>query len=163
MGVKKKGDFFSKKRSFKEFFYPRFLIKKILQKSLKNGHKSFVFDKILNYNKELVYTSKSCRRVDLIFTVLIYTGLFRFRSSDLTFIKKRLKKTHKKKIYDTVPYNHLEKNSTKFFSTIFRKNIEEKNSLFFIIIQKYLKKRLIRNYRRRCYSLLTSPYSSKNN
>jgi hypothetical protein len=117
----------------------------------------------LNYNKELVYTSKSCRRVDLIFTVLIYTGLFRFRSSDLTFIKKRLKKTHKKKIYDTVPYNHLEKNSTKFFSTIFRKNIEEKNALFFIIIQKYLKKRLIRNYRRRCYSLLTSPYSSKNN
>lgn len=163
MGVKKKGDFFSKRRLFREFFYPRFLIKKISQKYLKNGSKKFVLNKILDQNKKLIYTPKSCRRIDLVFAVFIYTSLFKFRSSDLTFIKKRLKKTHKKKIYDTVPYNHLEKSSTKLFCSIFRKDIEEKGLFFPIIIQKYLKKRLIRNYRKKCYSLLMSPNSSKNN
>ena len=37
MGVKNKGDFFSKKRSIKESFYPNFFVKKKLQWSLKQG------------------------------------------------------------------------------------------------------------------------------
>lgn len=98
MAVKrKKGDFFSKQRFFKEFFYPKFFIKKIIQRSLKNGKKKFFINKLFELNSKLVYTSKSCRRLDLLFVIFIYTSLFKFRSTDLIFIKKRLNKIKKKK------------------------------------------------------------------
>ena len=64
---------------------------------------------LLKFNSELVYTANSCRRLDLLFVVLIYTSLFKFRSTNLTFIQRRLNKTTKKKVYENVPYNHLEK------------------------------------------------------
>jgi hypothetical protein len=97
MGVKKKGDFFSKKRSIKESFYPKFFIKKFLQWPFKQGKKKLSINKVLEFNKKLVYTSKSCRRLDLLFVILIYTSLFKFRSTNLIFIKRRLSKTTKKK------------------------------------------------------------------
>ena len=118
MGVKKnKGDFFSKRRSIKESFYPKFFVKKFLQWPLKQGKKFINVKKLLEFNNKLIYTPKSCRRLDLLFVVLIYTSLFKFRSTNLTFIKQRLSKTKKKKVYENVPYNHLEKNSIKQFSS----------------------------------------------
>ena len=157
MGVKKnKGDFFSKRRSIKESFYPKFFVKKFLQWPLKQGKKFINIKKLLEFNQKLIYTKKSCRRLDLLFVVLIYTSLFKFRSTNLTFIKQRLSKTKKKKIYENVPYNHLEKNSIKQFSSIFNKELLKKNSVFFFLIQKYLRKKLIRNYRKKCYLSLMS-------
>lgn len=48
MGVKKKrGDFFSLRRSIKESFYPKFFIKKFLQWPLKQGKKKFNYKKII--------------------------------------------------------------------------------------------------------------------
>jgi hypothetical protein len=157
MGVKrKKGDFFSKRRSIKESFYPKFLVKKFLQWPLKQGKKFITIKKLLGFNEKLTYISKSCRRLDLLFIVLIYTSLFKFRSTNLTFIQRRLSKTTKKKVYGDVPYNHLEKNSIKQFSSVFNRELLKKNYAFFFLIQKYLKKRLIRNYRKKCYLSLMS-------
>jgi len=157
MGVKKKkGDFFSKKRSIKESFYPKFLVKKFLQWPLKKGQKKIPLKILLKLNSELVYTPKSCRRLDLLFITLIYTSLFKFRSTNLVFIKRRLNKTIKKKVYENIPYSHLEKNSIKLFSLMFNKELIKKGSVFFFLIQKYLKKKLIRNYRKKCYLSLMS-------
>ena len=163
MGVKKKrGDFFSKRRSLKESFYPKFFVKKFLQWPLKKGNKNIPLKTLLKFNSELVYTPKSCRRLDLLFVILIYTSLFKFRSTNLTFIKRRLNKTTKKKVYENVPYNHLEKNSIKLFSSIFNKEVSKKGSVFFFLVQKYLKKQLIRNYRKKCYlSLMAVPSIKK--
>jgi hypothetical protein len=75
MGVKKKkGDFFSTKRSIKESFYPKFFFKKFLQWPLKKGHKNVPLKKLLEINSKLVYTPKSCRRLDLLFIILIYSS-----------------------------------------------------------------------------------------
>jgi hypothetical protein len=156
MGVKKKGDFFSKKRSLKEGFYPKFFIKKLLHWPLKKGNKKNSFKDILEHNKKLVYTTGSCRRLDLLFILFIYTGLFKFRSTNLTFIKRRLNKTTKKKVYENIPYNHLEKNSIKLFSSIFNKEVTKKGFSFFFIIQKYLTREVLKNHRKKCYSSLTS-------
>jgi hypothetical protein len=83
-------------------------------------------------------------------------------STKLTFIQKRLKKTTKKKIYGNISYNQLEKNSTKLFSSIFHKELTNKGSSFFFLIQKYLKKKLILNYRKKCYlSLMSSQIIKK--
>lgn len=141
MGVKKKGDFFSKRRSIKESFYPKFFIKKFLQWPLKQGKKKLSIKNLLEFNKKLVYTSKSCRRLDLLFVVLIYTSLFKFRSTNLTFIKRRLSKTTKKKVYENVPYNHLEKNSIKLFTLMFNKEVIKKGSIFFFSSSKIFKKK----------------------
>lgn len=159
MGVKKKGDFFSKKRSIKESFYPKFFIKKFLQWPFKQGKKKLSINKVLEFNKKLVYTSQSCRRLDLLFVILIYTSLFKFRSTNLIFIKRRLSKTTKKKVYENVPYNHLEKNSIKLFTLMFNKEVNKKGSTFFFLIQKYLNKKIIRNYRKKCYLSLMSSVS----
>jgi len=98
MGVKKKkGDFFSKRRSLKESFYPKFFVKKFLQWPLKKGNKNIPVKNLLEFNHKLVYTAGSCRRLDLLFVILVYTSLFKFRSTNLTFIKRRLSKTTKKK------------------------------------------------------------------
>ena len=162
MGVRKKrGDFFSQRRSLKESFYPKFFFKKFLQWPLKKGNKKVPLRNLLKFNSELVYTANSCRRLDLLFVVLIYTSLFKFRSTNLTFIQRRLNKTTKKKVYENVPYNHLEKNSIKLFSSMFNKEISKKGSTFFFLIQKYLKKKLIRNYRKKCYLSLMSVSSTK--
>jgi len=49
MGVKKsKGDFFSKRRSTKESFYPKFFVKKFLQWPLKQGKKFINLKNYLN-------------------------------------------------------------------------------------------------------------------
>jgi hypothetical protein len=161
MGVKKKGDFFSNKRSFKESFYPKFFIKKFLQWPLKKGGKTVPLKTLIKLNSELVYTPKSCRRLDLLFVIFIYTSLFKFRSTNLTFIQRRLKKSTKKKIYENVSYNQLEKNSIKLFSSIFHKEALKKGLTFFFLIQKYLKKKSIFNYRKKCYLSLMSVESLK--
>merc|ERR1712153_233507 len=150
MGVKKKkGDFFSKRRSLKESFYPKFFIKKFLQWPLKKGNKNLPVKKLLEFNHKLVYTPQSCRRLDLLFVILIYTSLFKFRSTNLTFIKRRLSKTIKKKVYENVPYNHLEKNSIKLFSSMFNKEIAKKGSIFFFFSSEIFEKKLIKNYRKK--------------
>merc|ERR1711918_75346 len=118
------------------------------------GNNKVPLGNLLKFNSELVYTANSCRRLDLLFVVLIYTSLFKFRSTNLTFIQRRLNKTTK--VYENVPYNHLEKNSIKLFSSMFNKEISKKGSIFFFLIQKYLKKKLIRNYRKKCYLSLMS-------
>ena len=98
MGVKRtRGDFFSRGRSLKESFYPKFLIKKFLQWPLKRGCKVVVLKRLISLNSELVYTFPSCRRLDLLFACLIYSGLFRFRSTSLIFIRRRSDKTVKKR------------------------------------------------------------------
>ena len=161
MGVKKRGDFFSKTRSLKEFYYPKFFIKKNFYRPFFKGKKNFRINQLLSYNKELVYTNKSCRRLDLLFAVFVYSSLFKFRSTNLVFIKRRLNKIMKKKVYGNVSYNQLEKNSTKLFFSIFKKTIIEKKLAFFFLIQKYSRRRLIKNYRKRSYSLLMSVSSNK--
>ena len=163
MGLKKKkGDFFSKRRSLKESFYPKFFVKKFLQWPLKKGNKNIPVKNLLEFNHKLVYTAGSCRRLDLLFVILVYTSLFKFRSTNLTFIKRRLSKTTKKKVYENVPYNHLEKNSIKLFSSMFNKEIKKKGCIFFFLVQKYLKKKLIKNYRKKCYlSLMSVPLTKK--
>jgi len=149
MGVKKKkGDFFSKRRSLKESFYPKFFVKKFLQWPLKKGNKNIPVKNLLEFNHKLVYTAGSCRRLDLLFVILVYTSLFKFRSTNLTFIKRRLSKTTKKKVYENVPYNHLEKNSIKLFSSMFNKEIKKKGCIFFFLFQKILKKNLLKIYRK---------------
>jgi len=80
--------------------------------------------------------------LDLLFVVLIYTSLFKFRSTNLTFIKQRLTKTKKKKVYENVPYNHLEKNSIKQFSSIFNKELLKKKFVFFFFNPEVLKKKI---------------------
>ena len=163
MGVKEvRGDFFSKGRSLKESFYPKFLIKKFLQWPLKKGCKRFIFKNLLSFNLKLVYTSKSCRRLDLLFARLIYNNLFKFRSTNLIFIRRRLHKTMKKKIYDRIPYNHLEKSSIKFFSFIFNKKILKKKIVLFFLVQKYFKKKIIKKYRKNGYLSLMSDSFFKN-
>jgi hypothetical protein len=44
---------------------------------------------------------------------------------------------------------------------MFNKEISKKGSIFFFLIQKYLKKKLIRNYRKKCYLSLMSVSSTK--
>jgi hypothetical protein len=157
MGVKEsRGDFFSRGRSLKESFYPKFLIKKFLQWPLKKGDKCFVFKRLLHFNLKLVYTPLSCRRLDLLFARLIYTGLFVFRSTNLTFIRRRLNKTIKKKIYGHIPYKQLEKSSIKLFSSVFNKEVLHKDFILFFLVQKYFKTKMIVDYRKKCYSSLTS-------
>ena len=152
MGVKRtRGDFFSRGRSLKESFYPKFFIKKFLQWPLKRGCKVVVLKRLISLNSELVYTFPSCRRLDLLFACLIYSGLFRFRSTSLIFIRRRSDKTVKKKIHARVPYNHLEKSSIKVFSSIFNKEILLQDSLFLFLIQKYLMLQIFDNYRAKCY------------
>jgi hypothetical protein len=97
MAVKEsRGDFFSRFRSLKDSFYPKFFVKKFLQWPLKMGAKGVVFKRLLGLNSKLVYTPLSCRRFDLLFARLIYSSLFKFRSTELVFIRRRLKKAVKK-------------------------------------------------------------------
>ena len=165
MGVKEvRGDFFSKGRSLKESFYPKFLIKKFLQWPLKKGCKRFIFKNLLSFNSKLVYTPQSCRRLDLLFVRLIYSSLFRFRSTNLIYIRQRLNKTMKKKLYDRIPYNHLEKSSVKLFSSMFNTKVLKEKIILFFLIQKYFKKKIIKNYRKTCYlSLMSNSFFLKFN
>jgi hypothetical protein len=157
MGVKEsRGDFFSKFRSLKDSFYPKFFIKKFMQWPLKTGSKNVVFKRLLRLNSKLVYMPLSCRRVDLLFSRLVYASLFKFRSTNLVYIRRRSNKTVKKKFYGNLFYSHLEKSSVKLFSSMFNKNLMKKDFLLFFLFQKYFKKRVIKNYRKQCYSSLTS-------
>jgi hypothetical protein len=162
MAVKKsKGDFFSKRRSLKESFYPKFLIKKLLQWPLQKGGKVVVFKNLLSFNLKLVHTPRSCRRLDLLFVCLIFGGLFKFRSTNLIFIRRRLVKTVKKKIYGHIKYHLLEKSSVKIFSSLFNKIFIEKRFVLFFLIQKLLIGGIIKKYRKQCYSSLTFVSLSK--
>jgi hypothetical protein len=158
MGVKEsRGDFFSRFRSLKDSFYPKFFIKKFMQWPLKTGSKNVVFKRLLRLNLKLVYMPLGCRRVDLLFARPIYASLFKFRSTDLVFIRRRLNKTVKKKFYGNLFYSHLEKSSVKLFSSMFNKSLQKKDFLLLFLFQRYFKKNIIKNYRKQCYYSLTSP------
>jgi hypothetical protein len=97
MGVKRTlGDFFSRERSLKESFYPKFFIKKFLQWLLKRGCKVVVLKHLMRLDLELVHTSPSCRRLDLLFVCFIHTSLFRFRPTNFISIRGHSKKCCKK-------------------------------------------------------------------
>jgi hypothetical protein len=153
--VAKKGDFFSKKRLIKHFFYPKFPIKKMLQSNIKKGKRQYTENRILSLSKNLVYTTGSCRRLDLIFITYIYSALFKFRSTDLIFIKRRLRKIIKKKIHSKVSYKDIEKNASKLFIFFFKKKLQGTNVNFLFLIQKFMQKKILQKYRKKCYLKLT--------
>ena len=142
MGVKKtQGDFFSEWRSFKESFYPRFLIKKLLYWPLEKGSKNFRFKKLLDFNMSITYTLGGCRRLDLLFSSFVFISLFRFRSTDIIVIRRRLKKKINKKVYGHLLYNSLEKSSTKLFSSLLNKQVLKHGLRFFFLFQNYFEKK----------------------